>query len=123
MAVIEEILAAAARSAGQVPTRDGKAVVDRAAWFCTCITDFGTDAPTWVIYDIVDGGLGWCRVPDRLDVSDLVVARVVDGDHVHPEQVLHWLQGTNGNPWSVRAGAAGTVLGDLARRIRDLQAD
>ncbi|CAN5165282.1 hypothetical protein BH09ACT10_BH09ACT10_11250 [soil metagenome] len=44
--------------------RDGRAVVDRAVWFCACVTL--EDAPIWVIYDTEDGNFGWRRVPDDL---------------------------------------------------------
>lgn len=121
VAAIEELLTTAARSAGEVPTRDGKAVVDRAVWFCACITDFDADAPTWLIYDITDGGLGWCRVPDGSDVSDCVDAQLVVGDHVHPEQVLHWLQGADAALWGDHGGADLAVFAEMGRRIRDLQ--
>lgn len=121
VALVEEILAAAAAAAGEVPTEDGRAVADRAVWLCACVADNGPEAPTWVIYDVANGGLGWRLVPDRLDVSDLVAAPVMDGDHVSPEEVLDWLRGADSGPWSRHAGAAGTVMGDLARRIRDLR--
>ncbi|MFC5728620.1 MULTISPECIES: hypothetical protein [Nocardioides] len=123
MPLVEQILsAAAARSAGDVTMRDGRAVVDRAVWFCACEIEEDADAPTWLIYDTSDGGFGWCRVPHHANESDLVDAQVIFGDHVHPNQVLDWLQGADTAQFDL-GSADQANLQDLGRRIRELQTD
>ena len=124
MSGVEQILSvAAARSAGQVPMRDGRAVVDRAVWFCACATDSELDAPTWLIYDTSDGKVGWCRVPDDAEIADLVEAPLILGDHVDPAQVLHWLQDKDADSWPGEGAADLAVIEDLGRKIRELQSD
>lgn len=120
VAVVEEILAAAAGSAGDVPTPDAKLVVEHAVWLCACVTD--KDAPAWLIYDTSDGRLGWCRVPDGVEPSAMVETPLVVGDHVDPVQVLDWLKGTTADPRSDHDSPERAVFAGLARKIRDLQA-
>ncbi len=123
MSVVEGILSvAAARSAGQVAMRHGRAVGDRAVWFCPCATDSEVDAPTWLIYDTSDGKVGWCRVPDGNEITDLVDALIILGDHVDPAQVLQWLQGKDAASWPGEGAADRAVIQDLGRKIRELQA-
>lgn len=122
MSAVEHILSvAAARSPGQVPMRDRKAIVDRAVWLCACVTF--EDAPTWLIYDTSDGKVGWCRVPDGSDVADLVDAPLILGDHVGPVQVLSWLHDTDEWSWPGEGAADRAVIQELGRKIRALQPD
>ncbi len=121
MAVVEQILTtAAARSESRVPTLDGRFQADRAVWLCACVTDF--DAPTWLIVDVDHGGIGWCRVPDGFDVSTFVRAPLVTGDHLHPEQVLHWLEDRDDRFWPGDRTADDREIQVLGQKIRGLQA-
>lgn len=124
MAAVEQILTtAAARSTPPVPRLNDRFSADRAVWVCACVTDFGADAPTWLIVDTDDGGIAWCRVPDGLAVSTFVSAPLVTGDHLHPEQVLHWLEGREDRYWPGARTADSEVVERLGRKIRSLQAD
>lgn len=122
VALVEQILPeATAHSAGPVPMSGGRATVDRAVWLCACMTDSEVIAPTWLIYDTDDGRLGWCRAPDGVDISGLVSAPVVSGDHVTPEEVLDWLQ-HGSRSWPNLEPADASVIQDLGRTIRELAA-
>jgi hypothetical protein len=123
VSVVEQILSVAAERSPSVPTRNGRAVVDRAVWFCACITDDDADAPTWLIYDTSDGGFGWCRVPDHADESDLVDVQLIFGDHVHPRQVLSWLQGEDIDGSFDLGSADRASLQELGITIHELQTD
>lgn len=122
MSAVEQILSvAAARSAGHVPMRDGRAVVDRAVWFCACVTF--KDAPAWLIYDTSDGKFGWCRVPDGSEIADLVVSPLITGDHVDPSEVLHWLQDQDAASIPGVGPADNAVIHEMGRKIRELQSN
>lgn len=122
MSAVELILAAASsNSRGQVPKRGGRAVADRAVWFCACVTF--EDAPTWLIYDMNDGAVGWCRVPDGDDINDLVDAPVATGSHVDPDEVLAWLRNPDIAPIPGDGSADGAIVRKLGHKIRDLQAN
>jgi hypothetical protein len=120
VAAVEEILSVtAARSAGQVPLRDGRAIVDRAVWFCACVTL--DEAPTWLIYETSDGSVGWRRVPDGSEITDLVDAPFITGHHVDPVEVLHWLQDQDATSVPGDAGTADrAVIQQMGRKIREL---
>lgn len=123
--LVERMLSqAVSRVAVDVPLRGRQAVVDRAVWFCTCATDDEADTPMWLIYDTADGGLGWCRVDNDDgdgDMTELVDAQELFGDHVHPAQVAEWLQGADPGALFDLSGAGLAALRELGRRIRELQ--
>ncbi|WGX96848.1 hypothetical protein [Nocardioides sp. L-11A] len=124
VAVVEQILTmAAARSEPQVPTLNGAFYADRAVWLCACVTDFDADAPKWLIVETDAGGVGWCRVPDGTGVRAFVVTHFVTGDHVHPGEVLHWLQDRDDRTWPRQDTSDREVIEAMGRKIRDLQAD
>lgn len=117
VAEVERILAAAAST--YTPSRlADPLVVEHALWLCACVSE-ADDCPTWLIHDTVSGGLAWCRVPDGLHIGDLVDARLVAGAHVHPGEVLWWLQGQADVPWSHGDGDQ-AVLSELGRTLRAL---
>lgn len=121
VSVVEQILAVAvSKSGGNMPLRDGKAIVDRAVWLCACETL--DDAPTWLIYDITDGKVDWCRVPDGIDVEHFVDAPLITGAHTAPEYVLSWLQGDESSTAAEDWPFDGEVIEDLGRKIRQLHA-
>jgi hypothetical protein len=93
VAPVEEILeAAASRSGGEVPRRDGRLVVTHAVWLCACETHY--DSPLWLIYAVGGDGVGWQRIDGwRLEVSDVVETDHLTGCHPAPEGVLAWLKG------------------------------
>ena len=100
--------------------RDGRVVVDRAVWFCACATL--DEAPTWLIYETSDGRVEWCRVPDGSEITDLVDATVITGDHVDPVEVLHWLQDQDAASVPGDAGPTDrAVIQQIGRNIRELQ--
>lgn len=103
--------------------RDGRAIVDRAVWFCACTTEFEVDAPTWLIYDTSDGKVGWRRVPNGTEIAELVDAALILGDHVDPAQVLHWLQDKNVSSWPGEGAADRAVIQEIGCKIRALQSD
>lgn len=122
VSAVEQILSVAvARSAGHVLMRDGRVVVDRAVWFCACVTF--EDAPVWLIYDTSGGKVDWCRVSDGDNVADLVDAPLITGSHVDPVEVLHWLQNPDAGPVPGDGSADGAVVQEIGRKIRDLQSD
>lgn len=121
MSVVERILSKAAdRAPVEMPVQGRRAIVDRAVWFCACVTDSDADAPTWLIYDTADGGLGWCRVGGDGDISDFVEAKELFGDHVHPARVEEWLKGVDPDRLFDLSGADLVALRELGRRIREL---
>lgn len=120
MSAVELILtAAASSSAGQVPQRGGRMLADRAVWFCACVTL--EQAPTWLIYDTDDGKVGWCRVPDGVEVTVLVDAPVVTGSHVDPDEVLVWLQKPDVALTPGDGSADAAIVRNLGLKIRELQ--
>lgn len=77
------------------------------------------EAPTWLIYEEVDHGVVWCRVPDRADVSDVVDAESIAGGHTEPGAVLEWLKGQAPAPWLGSDGwDDGGVLDRFSRTLR-----
>ena len=89
----------------------------RALWTCACVTEH--DAPSWLIYDVADSGLIWCRVPDSQEPLDLVDARFTAGGHADPAEVLRWLHCEASEPWGrlVDGGGDSSVLEGLRKRI------
>jgi len=87
-----------------------------ALWICACVTM--DDAPIWLVYEDGDQGMVWCRVPDRVDISDGVDADVIAGGHADPGQVLAWLQGEASDPWAGGGdGSRGKVLDRFYRGL------
>ena len=119
VALVESILGAAAApiAIDATPTQGSRVTVRSVLRICACVTIH--DAPTWLIYDGDDGGIGWCRFPDGVDAEDFVDARLWVGGHADPDGVLLWLQGKAADPWQFGGdgwGAVG-VLDDLQRKI------
>jgi hypothetical protein len=80
------------------------------------------EAPTWLIYETAEGDIGWCRVPDGSEITDLVEAAFVAGDHVDPVEVLQWLQDAASVPGD--AGPADrAAIRQMGRKIRGLQSN
>jgi hypothetical protein len=119
VARVEEILeAAASRSAGEVQRRDGRVVVTHAVWLCACETL--DDSPLWLIYAVGDDGVGWQRITDYRDASDVVEADHLTGAHPDPEGVLKWLRADWPAPWRGRGDFPEDdfIYEELLRRIR-----
>ena len=66
-------------------------MVTHAVWLCACETLH--DSLIWLVYAVGSNGIGWQRIPDGTDVSDIVDAEHLTGDHPAPEGVLEWLRG------------------------------
>lgn len=99
VALVEDILeAAACRTPGAAPQRDGRLVVHHAIWLCACETM--DDSPVWLIYDVGEDGVGWQRLPDPKRPADVVEAELLTGGHPDPHGVLEWLRGDARDPWS-----------------------
>lgn len=80
-----------------------------ALWLCNCYSE-DDSAPTWLVYDrAVDGGIEWCRVPDRTEPLELVHAKDTAGDHTSPADVLLWLQRREADPWLGSGNGNGNV--------------
>jgi len=76
---------------------------------CNCYSE-DDSAPTWLVYDrAVDGGIEWCRVPDRTEPLELVHAKDTAGDHTSPADVLLWLQRREADPWLGSGNGNGNV--------------
>jgi hypothetical protein len=121
VAPVEEILdAATAQADGEVPHRDGRLVVSHAVWLCACETS--EHSPLWLIYAVGDDGVGWQRIDGyRQEVSDIVEADHLTGDHPAPEGVLAWLRGDQPYPRRGRRSAFPEhdfIYDELLRRIR-----
>ena len=120
VAPVEEILeAAASRSVGEVPRRDGRLVVTHAVWLCACETL--DDSPLWIIYAVGDDGVGWQRINrPQQEVSDVVEADHLTGEHPAPGGVLAWLRGDRPYPWRGPSGFPehDFIYDELLRRIR-----
>lgn len=87
-----------------------------ALWICACVTMH--EAPTWLLYEEGDG-MVWCRIPDKVDISDVVVAGSMIGGHADPGQVLAWLEGEASDPWAGGGdGDGGQVLDRFRRALR-----
>ena len=118
---IEHILAIAAppRTA-PADVAESRVAVANALWICACVTD--DDAPTWLIYESLDGNLVWLRVPGGIEPLDLVNARRSAGGHAEPCEVLRWFHGAARGPWSGAGYGAddGRVTEHLRRKIRNL---
>jgi hypothetical protein len=88
-----------------------------ALWICACVTM--DDAPIWLIYEDGDSGMAWCRVPDGMDIPDVVAADSVAGGHADPAEVLAWLQGEASDPWAGGGdGSRGRKLDRFYRALR-----
>ncbi|KRB73184.1 hypothetical protein ASE01_20705 [Nocardioides sp. Root190] len=120
VAVVEAILSEASERAEEVPVQRGRAVADRAVWFCVCMTESAA-APTWLLYDTAEGGFGWSKDDGDRNISDRVDARELWGDHVHPAEVAKWLNGADPAEVFDVGGADLIMLRDLGRRVRELQ--
>ena len=121
VAPVEEILeAAASRSVGEVARREGRLVVTHAVWLCACETL--EDSPLWLIYAVGADGVGWQRIDGyQQEVSDVVEADHLTGDHPAPEGVLEWLRGDQPYPRRGRSSAFpghDFIYDELLRRIR-----
>ena len=75
------------------------------------------EAPTWLIHDTDEDGVAWRRVPDGVELLDLVDAELRAGGHTDPCAVLDWLQGKTTNPWSVDGHGSAAVVRELGRKI------
>jgi hypothetical protein len=114
VAEVETILTAVASK--YTPSRPADPlVVEHALWLCACVSE-ADDCPTWLIHDTAAGGVAWCRVPDGLDIPDLVDARLIAGAHVHPSEMLSWLKGQSAVPWS-DGDSDQAVLSELGRKL------
>lgn len=118
VAPVEELLeAAASRSIGEAPRRDGRLVVTHAIWLCACETL--DESPLWLIYAVGENGIGWQRLPDGTNVPDVVEAEHLTGGHPAPEGVLEWLRGDWSDPWRGRGYFSHPfIYEEVQRRIR-----
>jgi hypothetical protein len=120
VAPVEEVLeAAASRSEGEVPRRDGRLAVTHAVWLCAC--ESLDDSPLWLIYAVGDDGVGWQRIDDlRLDVPDVVEADHLTGGHPSPGGVMEWVRGDQPAPWPGCGDFPedAYIYDELLRRIR-----
>ena len=120
VAAVEEMLeAAASRSGGEAPRRDGRLVVTHAVWLCAC--EDLNEPPEWLIYSVGEDGVGWQRIPDGTDESDVVEGEHLTGGHTSPEGVLEWLRGHWPDPWGGRGDFPehSFIYEELRRRIPD----
>jgi hypothetical protein len=94
VAEVERIFRAAAVREPVTPVAGNeRPAAQRALWLCTCET-LG-EAPAWLVFDDADGnGVDWRRIPDGLDIADVVAAREIAGGHTDVDAVLAWLQGS-----------------------------
>lgn len=113
VAAVEDVLGPARRSE---PDPADPVEATFALWLCNCYSD-DDSVPTWLVYDrAADGGLAWCRVPDRTEPLDhLVHAKDSAGEHTGPSDVLLWLQGTEASPWSSAHGGYGALVLEALR--------
>jgi len=117
VALVETILSAGAVLDSPTPF-ERKRFATNALWLCACASM--DDAPVWLIYDSPVDGLHWCRLPNDLEMLDLVDPQSYAGGHVDPGRVLLWLEGKADDP----SGNGGwisddpVVFGELRRRIR-----
>jgi hypothetical protein len=119
VAPVEEILeAAASRSGRQAERRDGRLVVTHAIWLCACETLY--ESPLWLIYAVGENGIGWQRIPHGTDLSDVLEAEHLTGDHPDPAGVLDWLRGEQADPRGGRGQFPqhSYIYEELRRRIR-----
>lgn len=116
---VEDLLdAAASRTTGATERRAGRVVASHALWLCACETF--DDAPTWLIYAVGADGVGWQRIPEQVDIEDVVDAEHLTGCHPDPEGVLVWLRGERPRPWRRGLGdfpEDSHVYDELQRRI------
>lgn len=91
----------------------------RGLWICACVTFQGGPTPTWLIYDTDDDGIGWCRVPDGVEETQVIDARLMFGGHAAPERVLFWLQGKAAIPFETETDDLGVIaeLSELRRKF------
>lgn len=120
VAAVEKILeGAASRSGGEAPRRDGRLVVTHAVWLCAC--EDVNESPEWLIYAVGEDGVGWQRIADGTDESEVVEAEHFTGGHTSPEGVLEWLRGDWPDPWRGRGDFPehSFIYEELRRRISD----
>ena len=103
VAEVERVLSAA--SPNSPTTHSGRVAAESALMICACVTV--GESPNWLIYSSTDGRLMWCRVPDRLEMEDLVRARATAAGHADPVAVLAWLRGKASDPWGGGGGGWG----------------
>lgn len=119
VARVEAVLdGAATHLAAPAPSGESRPSATHALWICACVT-LG-DAPTWLIYADLHGGIVWCRIPDGTEASDIVDAEFMAGGHADPGEVLAWLQAKAPDPWAAGGHGWGDdeALSELRRRIR-----
>ena len=64
-----------------------------ALWLCNCYSEDDW-APVWEIIATEDG-VGWRHGGSGTELHDVVSAQLHAGGHVHPADVLSWLQGAD----------------------------
>lgn len=87
-----------------------------AMWLCCCYQE--GDAPTWLLFETPEGGLGWCRVPDGIQEKQLVRSRQWAGAHTNAQGVLSWVRGTAPDPWVDSYGSSAVHLRIFTRLLR-----
>jgi hypothetical protein len=116
VAPVEAILSGVA----ELPTPEAAkslAQATYAVWICACVTP--DDAPTWLIWEAVDGTLFWARDGDSADIDDAYSAQLIAGGHAYPGSVLAWLEGHKPTPWSGGSGDGDEgALQHLTQRLR-----
>ena len=86
-----------------------------ALWICSCYSH-DDRAPKWLVYDRADdGGIAWCRVPERTKALDLVHAKDTAGDHTFPAHVLLWLQRGEADPWGGSGSSSDAIVLEALR--------
>lgn len=121
VAAIEHILSTAAPARTEpVGLTGDRVAAANALWICACVSN--DDAPTWLVYETLDGAIVWHRVPGGVEPLALVDARRSAGGHAEPVEVLRWLHGTALDPWSGFGYGTddGHVTDDLRQKICDL---
>jgi hypothetical protein len=115
---VEVILdGAATHLVEMAPAHGSRAQATHALWICACVTT--DDAPTWLIYETVDGEMVWGRIPDATEFPDLVNSKFSTGGHADPGAVLDWLQGKDEDLWGSGDGwGDGVVLERLGSKLR-----
>lgn len=115
MDVVEQLLDAASGPSASMTSHNERAAVQHALAICACVTV--DEAPRWLIYDTVDGGLRWRRVPGRSDALNLVDARFAASGHADPAEVLRWLRRDASDPWG--SGGDGDGDRDVFEALRE----
>lgn len=85
-----------------------------ALWLCACNTY--QESPGWLIIGD-DESAAWCRLPDGMEVRDLVDVQHAAGGHMAPAEVLEWLRGERASPGDLSGDAQIAIrLGRTLRR-------